>query len=118
MPVQKTILLTIASPFSQSTFRNPLGHENRCHRVTGRLASPPLEARRAIEEVDLVETLGRMELEQLVAQLGVHVPTVDQGRVLRLVLLLVKVITYFRGSGCVPASIQICQSRCFCRNAK
>src|ERR1039457_3383314 len=40
-----------------------------------------------IQEIDLADTRRRLELKQLGGQFGVHVPAVDEGRVLRLVNL-------------------------------
>ena len=40
-----------------------------------------------VQEIDLADALGRLELKQVVAQFGVHVPAVDEGDVLRLVHL-------------------------------
>jgi hypothetical protein len=40
-----------------------------------------------VQEIDLADTLRRLKLKQIVAQLRVHVPAVDEGSVLRLVRL-------------------------------
>ena len=40
-----------------------------------------------IQEIDLADTFRRLELKQVVAQLGVHVPVLEEGSVLRLVHL-------------------------------
>src|SRR5271166_5685809 len=40
-----------------------------------------------VQEIDLADTFRQLELKQIVAQLGVHVPAVDECSILRLVYL-------------------------------
>ena len=39
----------------------------------------------SMQEIDLADPRRRLELKQIVGQFGIHVPAVDEGRVLRLI---------------------------------